>query len=66
MIIHHTTAQNITTDVSICPPAVAPVFLLARFVWTLILRLKNFCETGIPRLVRVTEKQPTMGEYQGR
>lgn len=45
------------------PANVAPQFLLARFAWTLFPRIKNFLEAGVPRLVRVQEKDDGSGEY---
>ncbi|CCG82270.1 protein of unknown function [Taphrina deformans PYCC 5710] len=45
------------------PSNVAPQFFLARLAWAIFPRIKNFFETGVPRLVRVQEKQPETGEY---
>lgn len=45
------------------PSNVAPQFFIVRLAWVIFPRVKNFCETGVPRLLRVQEKQVDTGEY---
>jgi hypothetical protein len=59
----HYTSQHHNRPVAL-PCNVAPEFLLARFAWTLFPRIRGFLGPGVPRLVRVREKNALSGQLE--